>query len=301
MKKIFFIFILIIISNFYLFGAVENIAVSDSLIFTPDSTLSLEPEDNGLNLDDFLISENNSTRLEKSNENKFSIGVIMNIKRKAYLGEESNFETYPLVEAKYDKFFLKPSTLDTVSGYIGGYNFYADRQFILSGMVEYHLAEQDSKRFEYPYNNFIPSKESEFYFGLSSQFIPEEIPEFTLGLDVSKNFLNSGAFRIKVYGERYIAYSPDLAVIPAISYVFLDKDYVNYYYSVPANNYKIPSYEDISGGKFGAHLDFIYNLGENIDFRSINSVEIFSNEISQSSIIANKIVLNLGLGLMFTF
>lgn len=297
MKKYFLFYMLTL---FNIFGAVENIASSDSLIFTPDTSITLEPEDNGLNLDDFLVSDSDSIRLERTNENRFSIGLIMNIKRKPYLGEESNFETYPLVEIKYDKFFLKPVTLSTISGYVGGYNFYADRQFVLSGTIEYHLAEFDAKRLTSPYYLYVPSKDSEFYFGLSGHFIPEANPEFTLGVDVSKNFLNSGGLRIKAYGERYIAYTADLAVIPAISYEFLDTDYVNYYYSVPA--YKTtPAYNDVSGGKFGAHLDLVYNLGENIDFRSINSVEVFSTEISQSPIVTNKIVLNVGLGLMFTF
>ena len=300
MKKSFFFFILLFINSFTSFGAVENIAVSDNLIFTPDATINLEPIDNGLNLDDFLVPEAQAAKLERSTENRLSIGLIMNIKRKAYLGEESNFETYPLIEAKYDNFFLKPSTLSTVSGYIGGYNFYSDRQFVLSGIVEYHLAELDSKKLQYPYNQFVRSKDSEFYFGLSGKFIPEANPEFSLGLDVSKNFLNSGGLRIKAYGERFIAYTPDLYVVPGVSYEFLDKDYFNYYYSVPS--YKsLPAYEDVSGGKFGAHLDIVYNLGENMDFRSINSVEILSNEISQSPIIANKINLNIGVGLVFTF
>lgn len=300
MKRIFFSIALFLLSSIQIFSAVENISFTDSPIFSPQTTLNLEPIDRGLGLDDFLISESPSIRLERSDENKLSLGLIMNIKRKAYLGEESNFETYPLIEAKYDKFFIKPSTLDSVSGYIGGYNFYSDRQFVLSGTVEYHLAEQDSKRLENPYNKFIKSKDSEYYFGLSGKFIPEANPEISMGLDIGKNFFNSGALRIKAYGERYIPYTPDLYIVAAISYVFLDKDYCNYYYSVPRSIYG-DSYEDFSGGKFGAHMDLVYNLGENVNFRSINSLEIFSNEISQSPIIANKINLNVGLGLMFTF
>lgn len=300
MKKIFFFLSIFAYSNLNIFSAVENISVTDSLIFTPEATINLEPIDEGLNLDDFLITESPSVRLERSDENRLSLGLIMNIKRKAYLGEESNFETYPLIEAKYDKFFIKPSTMDTVSGYIGGYNFYSDRQFVLSGIVEYHLAEQDSKRLENNYNKFIKSKDSEFYFGLSGKYIPDANPELSMGIDVEKNFFNSGALRIKAYGERYIPYTQDLYLITAFSYIFLDKDYCNYYYSVPKNIY-YDSYEDFSGGKFGAHLDLVYNLGDNINFRSINSVEILSNEISQSPIVANKINLNVGLGLMFTF
>ncbi len=300
MKKYFFFITILFSVNFYVFSAVENISIADGLIFTPNTTINLEPLDEGLNLDDFLISESPSIKLERSDENRLSLGLMMNIKRKAYLGEESNFETLPIIEAKYDNFFIKPSTLDTISGYIGGYNFYSDRQFVLSGIVEYHLAEQDSKRLDSPYNQFIKSKDSEFYFGLSGKYIPEASPELSMGIDIGKNFLNSGALRIKAYGERYIPYTQDLYLITAFSYVFLDKDYCNYYYSVPRTKWT-DSYEDFSGGKFGAHLDLVYSLGDNINFRSINSVEIFSNEISQSPIIANKINLNVGLGLMFTF
>ncbi len=36
---------------------VENISIADGLIFTPNTTINLEPLDEGLNLDDFLISE----------------------------------------------------------------------------------------------------------------------------------------------------------------------------------------------------------------------------------------------------
>ena len=157
MKKYFFFITILFSVNFYVFSAVENISIADGLIFTPNTTINLEPLDEGLNLDDFLISESPSIKLERSDENRLSLGLMMNIKRKAYLGEESNFETLPIIEAKYDNFFIKPSTLDTISGYIGGYNFYSDRQFVVSGIVEYHLAEQDSKRLDSPYNQFIKS------------------------------------------------------------------------------------------------------------------------------------------------
>lgn len=299
-KKLVFILITFIL-NIPIVAAVENITVSDNPIFSPDSTISLEPQDNGLNLGDFLVPESQITKVERSTENFASVGFMLKVKRKAYVGAESEFEPIPIIEGKYDRFFIKSTTLESVSGYIGGYNFYSDRQFVLSGTMEYHIAGQDAKKLEYPYNQFIPTKDSEFYFGISSQFIPEANPEFALGIDVSKNFLNSGGLRIKAYGERFLAYTPELYIVPAVSYEFLNKDYCNYYYAVPSTKYNIPSYKDVSGGKFGVHLDLVYKLGENMSFRSINNLEIFSNEIASSTLIASRILYNIGLGLSFNF
>lgn len=303
MKRFHIFTLFLFLNSFFLFAEVENISVSNNLIFTPDTSLveELVPKDLGLTLDDFSIEENQTASLERSGENKFSVGILMNIKRSAYYGAESDFEAYPLIEVKYDKFFLKPANLEAVMGYTGGYSFYSDGQFVVSGIAEYHLADLNAKKLEYPYSNFIESKKSEFYFGVSGKFIPESNPEFMLGADISKNFFNSGGFKIRVYGERYISFTSDFYIIPSISYVFLDKDYVNYYYSVPTNKYGIDAYEDVSGNKFGAHLDMLYKLGENVSFRSMSSVEVLSNEIALSPIVSNRFNLNIGVGIMFDF
>ena len=288
--------------NFIVFGAVENIDMSNNLIFTPDTeiTTEFEPKDKGLNLEEFNTNGKN-VKFERSTENKISVGLLTTILRKPYYGAESDFSLYPLIEAKYKDFYIKPVTLDTVSGYMGAYNFYSDNQFLVSAIAEYQLSETSSKDLGYPFNNFIESKDSEFYFGLSTKFIPESNPNFSLTAEVSKNFMNSKGAKVKLYGERYISLTPDLQLIPAVSYTFLDKKYVDYYYGVPKNNYGKASYLNASGNKFGLHLDLIYSLGDNISFRSINSLEIFSNEISESPLVANKINMNLGIGLMYTF
>ncbi|MBN2838673.1 MAG: MipA/OmpV family protein [Fusobacteriaceae bacterium] len=288
--------------NFLTFGAVENITLSNDLIFTPEVAVNnnFEPEDKGLKLDEFDTS-NRNIQFERGTENKISVGLLMTILRKPYYGAESDFSIYPLVEAKYKDFYIKPVTLDTVPGYFGAYNFYSDSQFLLSATAEYQLSEVSSKELGSPYNNFVETKDSELYLGLSAKFIPDSNPDFSLTTEISKNFMNSGGAKIKVYGERYINLTPDLQIIPAVSYTFLDKKYVNYFYGVPANSYGKSSYLNASGSKFGVHLDLVYGLGENISFRSISSLEILSNEISQSPLVANKVVMNIGLGLMYTF
>ena len=302
MKKFSLFSIFLFSCNLLLMGAVENITVSDNIIFTPDVAVSEvpEPEDYGLNLDDFIISDSN-TRLERDTENKLSIGLLTTILRKPYYGAESDFSIYPLIEGKYNNFFIKPTTTDTISGYVGGYNFYSDNQFVVSAITEYQLSKLASKDLASPYNKFIESKDSEFYFGFSGKFIPDSNPDFMLAAEITKNFLNSGGGKVKIYGERYIGLTPDLQIIPAISYTFLDKNYVDYFYGVPSNSSNVTSFKNASGSKFGIHLDLTYSLGDNISFKSISSVEILSNDIAQSSLIANNINMNIGLGLMYHF
>lgn len=303
MKKLFFIASIMFLNAYALFSEVENISISNNLIFTPDVNIveALTPEDNGLNLDDFLITENQTSRSERGNEDKISIGLLMNIKKNPYLGVESGFEVFPLIEAKYDKFFVKPNTIETVSGYQGGYIFYSDTQFMLSGIIDYQISNLDVEKLEAPLPSILEKKKSEFYFGLSGKFVPVSSPEFSIAVDVAKNFNNSGGLKVKFYGERYIQYTPLLYVVPGISYIFLDKDYINYYYGVPENLVNVTPYGDTPGNKFGAHLDLVYTLGENIDFRSINSIELLSTEIAESPLVTNRINLNIGIGIMFTF
>ncbi len=83
MKKLSLFSIILFSYNLMLMGAVENITVSDNIIFTPDVAVSEvpEPEDYGLNLDDFVISDGN-TRFEKNTENKVSVGLLTTILRK---------------------------------------------------------------------------------------------------------------------------------------------------------------------------------------------------------------------------
>ena len=95
MKKYFFFITILFSVNFYVFSAVENISIADGLIFTPNTTINLEPLDEGLNLDDFLISESPSIKLERSDENRLSLGLMMNIKRKAICGININMPPIP--------------------------------------------------------------------------------------------------------------------------------------------------------------------------------------------------------------
>ena len=301
MKKFSLISIILFSYNLLLMGAVENITVSDNIIFTPDVTVAEvpEPEDYGLNLDDFIISDSN-TRFERSTENHLSIGLLTTILRKPYYGAESDFSIYPLIEGKYNDFFVKPITTDSISGYMGGFNFYSDKQFIVSAIAEYQLSKLAAKDLASPYNKIVDSKDSEIYFGFSGKFIPDSNPDFMLAAEITKNFLNSGGGKFKIYGERYIGLTPDLQIIPAISYTFLDKNYVDYFYGVPTNS-SVASFQNVAGSKFGIHLDLTYSLGDNISFRSINTIEILSNDIAQSPIVANNINMNIGLGLMYHF
>ncbi len=289
-----------------LYGAVENVKSGNEFLFSNESsrTFFIESEEKGLSLDEFRTPSKQSIRTSDGTDNKFSLGFMMNMKKLPYQGLDASFGLLPLIEVKYNQFFIQPNIIETTSGYEIGYTLYSDPQFLISAFAEYHFGGYEASRLAYPYSLGLEDKNSEFFFGAQALFIPESNPEFQLGIDLTRNFTNSEGMKLRLFGQRYIPYTQDLFLIPGFSYVFLNDDYVNYYYGVNQNEAErigILPYSRTSGHKFGAHIDILYSISPNLQFRSINAVEFLSNDIVSSPIVNSSINITLGLGIMFTF
>lgn len=289
-----------------LYGAVENVTSGNEFLFSNESssTFFIESEEKGLSLDEFRTPNKQSIRTSDGTSNKFSLGLMMNMKKLPYQGLDASFGLLPLIEIKYNQFFIQPNVIETTSGYEIGYTLYSDPQFLINAFSEYHFGGYDSSKLAYPYSLGLEDKNSEFFFGAQALFIPESNPEFQLGADIAKSFVGSEGIKFRLYGQRYIPYTQDLFIIPGVSYVFLNDDYVNYYYGVSqseADKIGILPYSRTSGHKFGAHVDILYSVSPNLQFRSINAIEFLSNDIVSSPIVNSSINITLGLGMMFTF
>lgn len=303
MKKLSILFAL---STTLLFGEVENVTSGNEFLFSNESsgTFFIENEEKGLSLDEFNIPKTQSIRTSSGNENSFSLGMMMNMNKLTYLGIDASFDLLPLIDIKYNNFFIRPSVVETTKSYEAGYTFYSDTQFLVNALIEYHMAGYDASKLDYPYSKYLDDKNSEFYLGVSAKFIPESSPEFELSADITQNLTDSEGMRIKFYAQRYIQYTQDLFIIPGVSYVFLNDKYVKNYYGITseeADNLGISSYSPSSGNKFGAHIDISYNISPNLKFRSINAIEFLSNDIVSSPVVENSSNISLGIGLMFTF
>lgn len=290
------LFSFFLINTILSLGAVENINIKDERIFTPDTNevKTLEPTDKGFNNSDFEPTNTNSSK-------QLSVGLISNIQRRATYGAETDFEIIPIIEGQYKNFSVKPITLDSIPGYIGTYNFYNNRRFKTYATSEYEFSSLDASKLVYPYNKFIESKNSELYFGLSGKYYPESDSDMNIGIDISKNFMESKGTKLKIYTERISQVTKDLEIVGGLSLTFLDKNYVNYFYGVPKNSYSVDSYQDASGFKGGIHLDLKYRITDNTYFRSINSIEFLSSELAMSPIINNNVNFNIGFGIQVTF
>lgn len=307
MKKLILLHALLLISTIN--AAVENVSANNSFLFGNENTNNffIRTEERGLSLDEFDAPFENKTRVQGHNGDvRRSVGALISIKKLPYGELNSDFEILPLIELEYPSFYIKTNTIETVSGYEFGYKIYQNQSMNLNAFVEYHMNGYDSSNFRGSKSHFsnLDNKDPEFFIGLSASLVPETSPEFKISGDISRSFQESEGLKGRVYGQRFIPYANDLFLIPGVSYTFIDREYVRYYYGITeaeAKRLDIEGYSPTSGHKFGISLDILYNMSPNVSFRSINTIEFLSNNIVSSPIVSDSVLISVGVGLSFSF
>jgi outer membrane protein len=293
-----------------IYGAVENVSSNGEFLFSNDQTNSflIRTEEEGLSLDEFEVtfSEELKERVSSNNSRK-SIGMMMSMKKLPYGELNSDFVVLPIIEIKTDMFYVAPNKVETISGYEFGYNAYQNSNTMLSAFAEYHMNGYDSSDFRGSKSEFssLSDKKEEFFLGVKAEYVPEASPETKVTLDLSRSMGDSEGIRFRLYGQRFIQYTPDLFIVPGASYVFYDRSYVGYYYGITDAEAEdisgVSAYSPVSGHKFGINLDIIYQISPNVSFRSINSMEFLSNDIVSSPIVTDTMIISIGVGMMFMF
>lgn len=307
MKKLILLNIFLLISTIN--AAVENVSPNNSFLFGNENTNTffIQTEEKGLSLDEFDTPFEDKTKISShSGERKRSIGALISIKKLPYGELNSDFEILPVIELEYPSFYIKPNTVETISGYEFGYKLYQNQSLKFNAFLEYHMNGYEASNFRGSKSNFsnLDDKESEFFIGISASIVPETSPEFKISADISKSFETSEGLRGRIYGQRYIPYANDLFIVPGVSYTFIDSNYVRYYYGISqseAERVGIEGYSPTSGHKFGISLDLLYNVSPNVSFRSMNTVEFLSNNIVSSPIVSDSILITVGVGMVFSF
>ena len=293
-----------------IYGAVENVSSNGEFLFSNDQTNSflIRTEEEGLSLDEFEVSFNEELKERvSSNNSKKGVGLMMSMKKLPYGDLNSDFVVLPIIEIKTDRFYVAPNKVETISGYELGYNVYQNNTTIMSVFSEYHMNGYDSSDFKGSKSEFsnLSDKKEEFFLGAKAEYVPEASPETKVTFDIARSIGDSEGTRFRLYGQRYIQYTPDLFIVPGASYVFYDRNYVRYYYGITDAEAEeitgISSYSPVNGHKFGVNLDIVYQISPNVSFRSINSMEFLSNDIVSSPLVTDTIIISIGVGMMFTF
>ena len=225
-----------------------------------------------------------------------SIGVGYTTRTSIYKSDREN-SFLPMVDFKYDNFFIKGAT---VNGMSIGYNVYEDDFYTLSLYVKpfggYKISSGDMdygyKSIDSRHRKIMGGAEFKVYTGIYET-------ELSTSVDYGKKGGN-----ILVQLTRPYFVNSDLVVIPSVNFAYFNSEYIDYYFGVNKDETggSIKNYYDGKAGyTFGVNLTGRYRVTDSFSVLGFVGVNKLSSEIENSPIVDDDVMYFAGTGIVYTF
>ncbi|MGL5122674.1 MAG: MipA/OmpV family protein [Fusobacteriaceae bacterium] len=225
--------------------------------------------------------------------NKFGVGTGIGYSTKIQKIDDSKAFALPLFDIEYNDFYIK--------GLSVGYNLYKNDDFTMSlffdPLTGYAVKSKDMKE---GYNK-IEDRDAQAMFGAAA--------EINTGINEIRTAVSFQAGKDGGNGKWsiYRAFKADkFVIIPSIYTSYFTSDYTDYYFGVSSseaskNKYINKSYNAGGAMSIGMALAGEYSFSEKLSIMMFLGVERFSDEIKNSPIVENDVILMTGLGAKYYF
>ena len=229
-----------------------------------------------------------------------SIGIGYGVTTPLYHNNKNDY-ILPIVDLEYDKFFMKGGS---TYGLSLGYKILEEDNYVLSlyGMPfgGYEVKNSDMKT---GYKG-IDDRDTHLMGGIELTYYPGI---YELETKIAAEYGEEGGHFNFTVSRPYQILS-NLTIIPAISYVYYDANFVDYYFGIDSNEVGRPGGEKITSTfsakeahRIGIGVLGNYKINDAISLMGFTGVTKVSGEISNSPIVDNDIIYIFGTGVIYTF
>lgn len=229
-----------------------------------------------------------------------SIGIGYGLTTPIYHNDKNDY-VLPIVDLEYDKFFLKGGS---TYGLSLGYKLIEEDNYVLSlyGMPfgGYEVKNSDMKS---GYKG-IDDRDTQLMAGVELAYYPGI---YELQTKIAAEYGKEGGhFNFSI--SRPYQVTEKLTLIPSVSYVYYDSNFVDYYFGVDSHEVGKPGGENITrefsareAHRVGVGVLGNYRVNDTVSLMGFTGVTKLSGEMSNSPLVDNDVIYILGTGVIYTF
>lgn len=229
-----------------------------------------------------------------------SVGIGYGVTTPIYHNDKNDY-ILPIVDIEYDKFFIKGGS---TYGLSLGYKILEEDNYVLSlyGMPfgGYEVKNSDMKS---GYKG-IDDRDTHVMGGVELAYYPGI---YNLETKIAAEYGEEGGhFNFSISRPYYI--SSKLTIVPSVTYVYYDSNFVDYYFGIDSSEVGRTGGEKITAPfsakeahRVGVGVLGNYRINDAISLMGFTGVTKLSGEISNSPIVDNDLIYIFGTGLIYTF